>query len=142
MRFDLPEGLRVCHELRIPLRWGDMDAMGHINNTLYFRFMEVLRIDWFTHLGCPPAPTGQGPVIVNAFCTFVRQLAFPGEVLARQYLGALGRSSVETYATLERSDAPGVLYATGGSKVVWTDSTAQKSLPWPPALRQQLEEQI
>jgi acyl-CoA thioester hydrolase len=141
MRFDLPDGLRLCHEMRIPMRWGDMDAMGHLNNTLYFRFMEVLRIDWFQQLGCPPVPGGHGPVIVNAFCTFIRQLEFPGDVLARQYLGTVGRSSVETYTTLERVDQPGLHHATGGSKVVWTDAATQKSLPWPPALRQRLEAQ-
>jgi hypothetical protein len=29
MRFDLPEGLKLVHEMRIPVRWGDLDAMGH-----------------------------------------------------------------------------------------------------------------
>ena len=28
------------------IRWGDMDAFGHVNNTLYFRFMEQCRIEW------------------------------------------------------------------------------------------------
>ena len=30
MRFDLPEGLKLVHEMRIPVRWGDLDAMGHV----------------------------------------------------------------------------------------------------------------
>ena len=25
----------------IPIRWGDMDAMGHVNNTIYFRYFEI-----------------------------------------------------------------------------------------------------
>jgi acyl-CoA thioester hydrolase len=29
----------------IPIRWGDMDAMGHVNNTIYFRYFETIRID-------------------------------------------------------------------------------------------------
>ena len=29
----------LVYEMRIPIRWGDMDAMGHVNNTLYFRYM-------------------------------------------------------------------------------------------------------
>jgi hypothetical protein len=29
MRFDLPQGLKLVHEMRIPVRWGDLDAMGH-----------------------------------------------------------------------------------------------------------------
>ena len=34
------------HTTRVPIRWGDMDAMGHVNNTVYFRYMEQSRIEW------------------------------------------------------------------------------------------------
>ena len=30
----------------MPIRWGDMDAIGHVNNTVYFRYMEQARIEW------------------------------------------------------------------------------------------------
>ena len=33
MRFDLPEAKKLTLEMVIPIRWGDMDAMGHVNNT-------------------------------------------------------------------------------------------------------------
>ena len=51
MRFELPAEKKLVHEMLMPLRWGDMDAMGHINNTLYFRYMEVCRLDWIFKLG-------------------------------------------------------------------------------------------
>jgi len=84
MRFILPEQKKLTHEMTMPIRWGDMDAMGHVNNTLYFRYMEVIRLEWLFKIGAGPDPSGFGPVIVNAFCNFIRQLEFPGEVLARQ----------------------------------------------------------
>jgi acyl-CoA thioester hydrolase len=56
-------------------------------------------------------------------------------VLARHYTGAMGRSTVETYATLERTDMPGVVHATGGATTVWTDFKAQKSVPIPDRFR-------
>lgn len=135
MRFDLPELKKLVFETRIPIRWGDMDAMGHVNNTVYFRYLEIVRLDWFASIGVAVRPEGESPVIVNAFCNFTKQLEFPGEVLARHYVAHVGRSSFDTYVTLERSDAPGVLYATGGAKVVWTDPRAQKSRPLPKWLR-------
>ena len=135
MRFDIPEQKKLCFELVIPIRWGDMDAMGHVNNANYFRDLESLRIEWFSHIGCRPDAAGIGPVIINAFCSFIRQLEYPGDVLARHYVGtgpgAMGRSTLDTYATLERVDQPGVLHATGGATVVWTDSKAQKAVPIP-----------
>ena len=142
MKFTLPEKTKLVHEMVIPIRWGDMDAMGHVNNTVYFRYLETLRIEWFHRLGVLAGPDGVGPIIVNAFCNFTRQLEYPGEVLARHYVGAMGRSTVDTYATLERTDQPGVVHASGGATVVWTDFKAQKSQPIPDALRRRLREPI
>ncbi len=135
MRFELPEHKKLTHETVIPIRWGDMDAMGHVNNAAYFRYMEVVRIDWLHTLGGPPDPRGCGPVIVNAFCNFIRQLEYPGSVLARHYVANPGRSSFETYITLERTDAPGLVCASGGAKTVWVDFPAGKSVPLPDWLR-------
>ena len=136
MRIDVPEQKKLVFEMTIPIRWGDMDAMGHVNNTLYFRYLEIIRIEWLNSLGGAPDPKGQGPVIVNAFCNFIKQLEFPGELLARQYVANPGRASFDTFATLERTDEPGVLYATGGATTVWVDFPQQKSVALPGWLRE------
>lgn len=125
----------LVFEMAIPIRWGDMDAMGHVNNTVYFRYYESLRIAWFESLGFRPDPTGQGPIIVNARSSFVRELVYPGTVLARQYVNGTGRSSVETTAELCRTDDPGTVYAEGGATVVWVDFPKKKSAPLPDSAR-------
>ena len=135
MRIDIPEHKKLAYEMVIPMRWGDMDAMGHVNNTLYFRYLETIRIDWMHSLGATLKPEGEGFVIVNAFCNFIRQLEYPGNVRARHYVGAVGRSSFDTFVTLERDDEPGVLYAAGGATTVWLDFPAKKTLPLPDWLR-------
>lgn len=135
MRFELPEARTLTHEMLIPIRWGDMDAMGHVNNTVYFRYMEIVRVDWLERMGCAPDPKGLGPVIVNAFCNFHRQLEYPGDVLARHYVANPGRSSFETYITLARADQPEVICASGGARTVWVDFPAQKSVPLPDRIR-------
>ena len=138
MKIEIPETKKLVHEMTIPIRWGDMDAMGHVNNTVYFRYLEVARLDWLFRVGGPPDPTATGPVIVNAFCNFIRQLEFPGDVLAKHYVANPGRSSFDTYLTLERTDMPGVIHAEGGATTVWIDFKAQKSVPLPDWLRQLL----
>lgn len=135
MRFDIPEQKKLTYEMAIPIRWGDMDAMGHVNNTLYFRYMEIIRIEWLHQVAGPPDLNGEGFVIANAFCNFIRQLEHPGEVLARHYVANPGRSSFDTYVTLERSDQPGVLCASGGATVVWLNIPQGKGVPMPAALR-------
>lgn len=135
MRFEVPAEKKFTHQMVLPIRWGDMDAMGHVNNTIYFRYMEVVRLEWLFAIGAPPNPNTAGPVIVNAFCNFIRQLEYPGEVLAKHYVANPGRSSFDTFITLERIDAPGPVYANGGATTVWTDFKAQKSIPLPDWLR-------
>ena len=139
MRFDLPEEKKLSHQMVIAIRWGDMDAMGHLNNASYFRFFETVRIDWFRSLGLRLDPSGEGIVIVNAFCNFIKQLEYPGDVLARHFVAKPGRTSFETYVTLERSDNPGVVYASGGAQAVWVDFPRQKSAPLPDWLRASIE---
>ena len=131
MRFDIPADKTLTHEMRIPIRWGDMDAMGHVNNTVYFRYLEIVRLAWFDAIGCAPNPQGEGPVIVNAFCNFYRQLEYPGDIVAKHYVCNPGTSSLDTYVTLERADAPGRIDAAGGAKLVWVDFPKQKSAPLP-----------
>lgn len=135
MRFVIPDEKKLVHETVIPIRWGDMDAMGHVNNTIYFRYMEIVRLEWLYQVGGPPDPTGCGPVIVNAFCSFIRQFEFPGEILAKHYVANPGRSSFDTFITMERTDCPGRIDAEGGATTVWTDFAAQMSAPMPDWLR-------
>lgn len=135
MRFNVPDDKKLVYEMTIPIRWGDMDVMQHVNNTIYFRYFETIRIEWMRSINAAPNPNGEGPVIVNAFCNFIKQLEFPGEVLAKHYATNPGRSSFDTYFTLERTDEPGTVYANGGATVVWVDIGEQKSQPLPDWLR-------
>ncbi|MDB5749702.1 MAG: acyl-ACP thioesterase family protein [Ramlibacter sp.] len=135
MKLELPERKKQVHTLSMPIRWGDMDALGHVNNTIYFRYLEVARLDWFAAIGCQVNPRGEGPLIVNAFCNFHKQLEYPGDAVVRMYVSDAGRTSFETWATIGRADDPGVVYASGGATTVWVDLPRQKSAPLPEWLR-------
>src|ERR1700756_3929243 len=117
MRFDLPDGLKFVHEMRIAVRWGDLDAVGHVNNTIYFRYFESLRIEWLARVGALPNPAGVGPVMANGFCNFIRQIEYPGEIVARHFVVAPrpAAKSLDTYFTLAMADAPEVVCANGGA---------------------------
>lgn len=129
---------QLVHTMRMPIRWGDMDAMGHVNNTVYFRYIETARIAWLDHIGCAPDPGGEGPVIVNAHCSFIRQLKYPGDIEISTLVGPAGRSSFEMTHEIRLvgpdGDA-GAVHAEGGAKVVWVNLRAEKSAPLPDFLR-------
>jgi acyl-CoA thioester hydrolase len=127
-------------EMTMPIRWGDMDAFGHVNNTVYFRYMEQVRISWFEHMDfLGPRADGQGPVIVNASMDFLKQLHYPGDVIGRMSVATPGRSSFDTAFELLRADEPDTLYARGAARCVWVDYAAGKSMPVPDELRAAIE---
>ena len=127
------EQKKLVHTERIALRWGDMDAMGHVNNTVYFRYMEQARIGWFEAL----VPQGEawkstGIVIVNASCNFRKPINYPGTVEVKLFAGAPGRSSVPTFYELLVGKE---LYADGAAVVVFIDMQAQKPVRIPERIR-------
>ena len=117
----------------IPIRWGDMDAQGHVNNTVYFRYMEQARIEWLLRvaeqIGAGSTP---GSVIVNASCTFIEPIEYPGTVEVRMFIGPPGRSSFDTQYELW---VAGRKHAEGAAKIVWVDRATQRSTPLPDAVR-------
>ena len=135
MKIALPEQRKLVHDMVLSIRWGDMDAMGHVNNTVYFRYMETVRIEWMRAVRCDPDPQGQGPVIVNAFCNFYRQLEYPGDVRVKLYVSDPGRTTFETWCTMERTDQPGVVCAEGGATTIWVDFPQQKAETLPDWMR-------
>jgi acyl-CoA thioester hydrolase len=56
MKIAIPEKKKKVYEMEMAIRWGDLDAMGHLNNTSYFRYFETARIDWLYTLGQVPGP--------------------------------------------------------------------------------------
>lgn len=136
MKIAIPEEKKLVHEMSLDVRWGDMDAMGHVNITVYFRYMETARVEWMVRVGCAPDPKGQGPVIVNAFCNFYRQLEYPARVVLKMYVSDPGRTTFETWTTMEREDQPGVVCAAGGATVIWVDFPQQKAADLPQWMRE------
>jgi acyl-CoA thioester hydrolase len=116
-----------------PLRWGDMDALGHVNNTVYFRYMEQARMEWLDGLAALGLGyvKGEGPVIVDASCTFREPLVYPGQVEVRMFLASPGRTSVGSYYELWKD---GRLHADGAARIVWIDLSTGRPAPLPEAV--------
>ena len=125
---------KLMYTCLIPMRWGDMDAYRHVNNTVYFRYMEQARVEFLEQIGYQVAPTGSAPVIINAACTFLAPLTYPGVVEVRFYCGAPGRSSIPSIYEI-RLQGEETLYATGEAKIVWMEIATGKSVPIPDDLR-------
>ena len=105
-----------------------MDALGHVNNAAYFTFMEQARLEWLTKHAPDAYKEGVGPVIANASCTFRIPLVYPKDIEVRMYLGAPGRSSIDSFYEIV---AGGTMHADGAAKIVWVNFATGKSTPLP-----------
>ena len=138
MRIEIPTEKRFVHEMNMPIRWGDMDAFGHVNNTVYFRYMEQARIEWITSLGYSFSSGDESMLMINGFCNFHQQLAYPGELILKTYIGAIGRTSMDIYTSMALTTQPDSMVAVGGATMVWVDLQSGKSAPWPDHLLNKL----
>lgn len=68
--------------LRIPVAWGDMDALGHVNNTIYLRWFESARIAWWEAI--PTAgrlqAQGVGPILARTSIDYRRPVKYPDTI--------------------------------------------------------------
>jgi acyl-CoA thioester hydrolase len=138
MRIEIPKEKRLVHEMLIPIRWGDMDALRHVNNTLYFRYMEQARVEWIETLGLQVAPGKAAMLMMNGFCNFYQQLSYPGNLILKTYIGNVGKSSVDLFTSMALTSTPDVIVAEGGATMVWVDLETNKSAPWPQYLLQKI----
>lgn len=126
---------RLLHQTQIAVRWGDMDAYGHVNNALYMRYLEEARVQFLAEIGATMNGDGNDPVIINVGCTFLRPISYPATVIVKTYVGEIGRSSFMTWYELSTTDNPELICSEGYSKVVWMNHNSGRSVPLPDAIR-------
>jgi acyl-CoA thioester hydrolase len=68
--------------VQFPVAWGEMDALGHVNNTIYFRYFESARVAYLTKINFidPAANNGVGSILASTQCDFRKALAYPDTV--------------------------------------------------------------
>jgi len=117
------------------MRWGDMDVLGHMNNTVYFRYLEQARISWFDSQKVDYRGQQEGPVLGNINCRFRIPVVYPADLSVTVRLGLVRRSSFVLYSDIYETSDPGRIYATAEALMVWIDLKDGKSRPAPDWLR-------
>lgn len=125
-------------EMTIPVRWGDMDAFGHVNNTVFFRWFEDVRIQTFEAVGIQwEGPSALGPILATTHCDFFSPVHFPATVTLRCTMGRLGRTS---FTMNYEASVEGKAVARGQGVVVLVDYATGDKKEIPRDLRARLEE--
>lgn len=122
----------ALHKKIFPIAWGDMDALGHVNNARYFDYFQEARIEWLRELNI--GMTGKtGPVVVHVACTFLKPVIYPATLTLLSKVHSFGTSSMIMDHDLSQGET---LMAQGHSKIVWVDYTQNKSIPLPEIIKE------
>jgi acyl-CoA thioester hydrolase len=123
---------------RVPMRWGEMDALGHMNNVCYFRYFEQARISWFDSLKIDYRAGSEGPILGTMSCKFVTPAVYPVDIEVTTYVGKPGRSTFMMFHEMFRAGEPSKLYAEAYAVMVWIDVSQGKSRILPEWMRKEL----
>lgn len=127
--------------LEVPVAWGEMDAMGHVNNIVYFRYFESARIAYFEKMGLIDFmnKTGIGPILATTSCRFRIPLTYPDSVLIGAKVVSVedDRFVMNYIVVSKRHRKPA---AEGEGVIVAFDYRGGKKVPVPEALKQKVLE--
>lgn len=126
---------KLVHVERMRMRWGDMDALGHMNNTVYFRYLEQARISWFDSIGADYKRLPEGPILGSIACRFIIPAVYPADLEVTLLAGPPRRSAFALYSEIRDQHAPERVYARAEAMMVWIDLAEAKSRPLPDWMR-------
>jgi len=130
-----PSPHKILARIPLSVRWRDMDAMGHVNNSKYISYLEEARVRWM--LGVPGVSMTDviAPVVAATNVNYRLPITWPNDVLIELFVERLGNSSVTIGHRIVDQKDENVLYSDGNVVVVWMDTRTGRSAPLPDAIR-------
>jgi acyl-CoA thioester hydrolase len=126
------------------VRFGDLDAMQHMNNVEYLRFFETARIDYLMGILPEHNPGSRrqfGFIFAECHIAYRSPAHFGEEIRTYVWPTALERSSIRLEFAM-RSETDGRLLAEGYGVLVGYDYAAGESRPVPDELRERLQPEL
>ena len=125
--------------IEITLHWGEMDAFQHLNNTVYFRYFESVRIAYFEKIDYMElmSKTGLGPILASTECRFKIPLTYPDRVSVGAKVTQIenDRFQMEYLIVSHKSQK---IAAAGNGLIVSFDYHENKKAPLPEEIKQRI----
>ena len=120
----------------IPVQWGDMDALGHVNNARFFTWFESARIAMFHRIGvAAKAPLEVGPILATSTCNFLSPVVHPATVKVAVAVSKVGETSITMEYEVRDAERDEKLYARGSSVIVMIDYRTMEKVRVPEDIR-------
>ena len=118
-----------------PVAWGDMDAFGHVNNVLYYRYMESARIRYMDELNIFQHDVYT--VVASNQCKYIRPVFYPDQLKIGARVEEM-RNSALRMSYLLWSEQQQAIVALGEAVMVCVDKEKMLKLPIPEIIRQKV----
>lgn len=125
------------HEIKVTARFGETDALGHINNTSYFIYLEEARVRFFEQLGYRLDTNEWNFILASIKCDFLNQGYFNQLLSITTSVKSIGTKSFQLEHEVICSQTNQIL-AKGMAVIVYFDFNEQKSALIPPLLKEAL----
>lgn len=123
----------------IPVAWGEMDALGHVNNIFYFRYFETARMRYLEQAGLIDLmkQIGIGPILAKTSCTYRVPIYYPDTLSVGARVSTIGNThfTMDYVIVSERAGST----ATGDSIVVTFDYRASGKVGVPESVIRAIE---
>jgi acyl-CoA thioester hydrolase len=133
-----------AHSIVQRVRFGDLDAMQHMNNVEFLRFFETARIDYMMQV-LPGHEPGRrkafGFIFAECHIAYRSPAHFGEEIRTWVWPSELRRSSVRLQFEM-RSEGDDRLLADGYGVLVGYDYESGRSQPVPESIRERLEAEL
>lgn len=120
-----------------PIRFQDMDGLRHVNNSVYYIYMQETRIDWLQQNGISITETHEAPVVIETSCKYLRQITYPATICIETYFDKLDGKKAHI-SHIIRDSVSGKVYAEGTAVSVWVDFKIGRSIELPEKFQQML----
>lgn len=127
--------MQLLIESLVPVRWRDLDAYQHVNNSVFLTFLEEARIQWFESLPGPWRSTEAEPVLAAMHLNFRRPILHPETLRVELRAERVGRSSLTIAHRITAAADGERLYADGNSVVVWVSPGDGRPVALPESVR-------
>ncbi len=127
--------------VQFPVAWGEMDALGHVNNIVYFRYFESARVAYLTKINFidPEVNDGIAAILASTQCDFRKALAYPDTVSIGARVVEIGGDRF-TMAYRLVSNRLQKIAAEGKGVVVAYNYREKRKVELPEAIRKNIKE--
>lgn len=133
------DGVQPLIRAPITLRWRDLDAFNHVNNSTYLTYIEEARLVWFSRIEGPWYSDQCSPVVAATNINYRAQLAWPGNIVVELYCERIGNSSLTLKFRIIDAGDPEKVYGDGDVVLVWINPGSGRATPLPAAVRKACE---